>query len=299
MSPERIAEVIAACRADVIALQEVDVGRSRSGGLDQAEEIARLLKMVHHFHPALHLLEERYGDAILTPHPSRLVKADALPGYARRPTLEPRGALWVEIAVGDGSVQVVNTHFGLSGPERLAQAEALLGPDWLGAPHCRGPVVLLGDFNATPWSCAYRRLGRRLTDAGRLAPKRPGPTFPSRFPILRLDHVFVGEGISVERVEAVRMPLARVASDHLPLLAEIRVNAAACQEVEGGSSSEGSSRALRMASARSQGCQASSVPTGSPSRSASTSQATGPCGEATSGQSRAGETISGSSSTAR
>lgn len=220
MSPERIADVIASCEADVIALQEVDVGRPRTGGLDQAEEIARLLEMVHHFHPALHLLEERYGDAILTPHPSRLIRAAALPGYARRPGLEPRGALWIEIDIEGARLQVFNTHFGLSGQERLAQAEALLGPEWIGSPDCRAPVALVGDFNATRWTRAYRRLSRVLTDASRLAPIRAQATFPSRFPVLRLDHIFVSQGIDIRHVEAIRTPLSRLASDHLPLLAE-------------------------------------------------------------------------------
>lgn len=224
VSPERIADVIASCEADVIALQEVDVGRLRTGGLDQAEEIARQLRMVHHFHPALHLLEERYGDAILTPHPSRLIRAAALPGYARRPGLEPRGALWIEISVDGRRLQILNTHFGLSGPERLAQAEALLGPDWLGSAECVEPFVLLGDLNATPWSRAYRRLSTRISDAARLAPGRVGATFPSRWPLLRLDHVFVSSGVSVARLETLRGPLATIASDHLPLLAEIRLD---------------------------------------------------------------------------
>ncbi|MEA1833118.1 endonuclease/exonuclease/phosphatase family protein [Methylobacterium durans] len=222
VSPARIAEVIAACEPDVVALQEVDVGRRRTGGLDQAEEIARLLDMRHHFHPALQVLEERYGDAILTTRPASLVKAGALPGLARRPGLEPRGALWVEVAVGGGRLQILNTHLGLSGRERVAQVEALLGPDWLGGNLARAPFVLVGDLNATPLSRAYRRLAARLTDARRLA-RRParGATFPSRCPVLRLDHVFVSAGVTAERVGVVRGALPRLASDHLPLLAEL------------------------------------------------------------------------------
>ncbi|MDR7035930.1 endonuclease/exonuclease/phosphatase family metal-dependent hydrolase [Methylobacterium sp. BE186] len=222
ISPARIAEVIAACEPDVVALQEVDVGRARTGGLDQAEEIARLLDMRHHFHPALQILEERYGDAILTTRPASLVKAGALPGLARRPGLEPRGALWVEIAVGGGRLQILNTHLGLSGRERLAQVEALLGPDWLGGDRARTPFVLVGDLNATPLSRAYRRLAARLTDVRGLAGGQGrGATFPSRFPVLRLDHVFVSDGVTAERAGVVRGALPRLASDHLPLLTEL------------------------------------------------------------------------------
>ena len=59
LSPERVAEVIAAADPDIVALQEVDVRRARTGGIDQAEVLARELGMQMHFHPALRVLEER------------------------------------------------------------------------------------------------------------------------------------------------------------------------------------------------------------------------------------------------
>ena len=69
---ERVAEVIAAARPDVVALQELDVGRRRTKGVDQAHGLAELLGMRSHFNAALHVEEERYGDAILTALPERL-----------------------------------------------------------------------------------------------------------------------------------------------------------------------------------------------------------------------------------
>lgn len=228
IAPERIAAVIAACEPDIVALQEVDCGRVRTGGLDQAAEIGRMLGMRHHFHPALQTGGELYGDAVLSRLPSRLVRAGPLPGHPRRPYLEARGALWIEAEAGVQRLQVINTHLGLSGRERVIQAEALLGPDWLGSPACRAPLLLVGDLNATPWSRAYRRLTARLTDARHLAADPAGAhraTFPTRWPALRLDHVFVGAGVGVARVAVVRSRLARVASDHLPLLAEIEIGA--------------------------------------------------------------------------
>ena len=90
LSPERIADVIAAYEPDVVALQELDVGRLRSGGVDQAHAIARALGMHVHFHASLRVLEEQYGNAILTHRPSQLVKAEALPGLGEAP--EPRAA---------------------------------------------------------------------------------------------------------------------------------------------------------------------------------------------------------------
>jgi endonuclease/exonuclease/phosphatase family metal-dependent hydrolase len=220
LSPARIAQILAACRPDVVALQELDVRRLRTGGVDQAHAIAAHLGMTAHFHAALRVLEEEYGDAILSALPSRLVRAEALPGPAGR---EPRGALWAAVTLGEDEVQIVNTHLGLGRRERLAQAEALLGPRWLGDPACTGPVALVGDLNAVPGSRVYRRFAARLTDAHRAAPSRTRCTFPSRLPLLRLDHVFVGGGFEVVRVETYRGPGARLASDHLPLVADLRV----------------------------------------------------------------------------
>jgi endonuclease/exonuclease/phosphatase family metal-dependent hydrolase len=229
LSPERIAKVIGAARPDIVALQELDVGRARTGGLDQAEVIARSISMDFHFHPALRVEEERYGDAILTSLPLRLVKAGALPGLSRRPLLEPRGALWVAVDVGGGTeLQVITTHLGLRRGERLAQAEALLGAAWLGHPDCRiKPVVLLGDFNARPRSRTYRRLAAQLRDAQGVPPgQRASATFPARWPLLRIDHIFLGEQVDAVRVEVRRGPLERLASDHLPVVADLVIRAA-------------------------------------------------------------------------
>jgi endonuclease/exonuclease/phosphatase family metal-dependent hydrolase len=228
LAPQRIARVIAHYAPDVVALQELDVGRARTEGMDQAHLIARYLEMDFHFHPAMHIEEERYGDAILTHLPMRLVKAIALPGLPDKPWLEPRGALWVAVELDGIEHQVMNTHLGLLPSERRVQAEALLGPGWLGHPDCRGPVVLCGDFNALPSSPVCRRLRTRLHDAQiELENHRPRRTFSGRFPTARIDHVFVDPATNVLDIEVPDTELARVASDHLPLIAELRFPAGA------------------------------------------------------------------------
>lgn len=219
----RIAAVIAHCRPDIVALQELDVGRARTGGVDQAHAIAHKLGMSFHFHPAMHVEEERYGDAILTEAPLKVIRAAALPGSASIRGLEPRGALWLRIALDGRPVNVINTHFGLVPHEQRAQAAALCGGDWLGHADCRDPVVLVGDFNATARYSAYRALRRRLHDARAMAGGRATPTFPSRFPVLAIDHVFVSDGVEVLGVSAPAGPLMRIASDHLPLVADLRL----------------------------------------------------------------------------
>ena len=228
LSPARIAAVIAEYRPDIVALQELDVRRIRSDSIDQAHEIARELDMRHvYFNAALRVMEEEYGDAVLTMLPSRLVKAGPLPGLSHRPALEPRGALWAAVEVDGVELQVINTHLGLGRAERLAQAEALLGEEWLGHPHCRNPAILLGDFNSLPSGRDYKRRASRLRDAQVIAPAkgRAQATFPSLLPMLRIDHVFVSRGIKVLDARRIGSPLARVASDHLPLLVDFELTA--------------------------------------------------------------------------
>jgi endonuclease/exonuclease/phosphatase family metal-dependent hydrolase len=205
-----------------VALQELDVGRARTGHVDQADAIAAALGMELHFHPALRVFDELYGDAILTTRPAKLVKAGPLPAPLHL-DLEPRGALWISAQLGGRHFEVVNTHLGLRGMERLIQVDALLGPDWIGSALPSSPLMLVGDFNAVPSSRAYRRIAQRLRDAQALASGRPRPTFPSRLPFLRLDHVFVNSCVEVVRVDTIRTREARMASDHLPLLVEFRV----------------------------------------------------------------------------
>jgi endonuclease/exonuclease/phosphatase family metal-dependent hydrolase len=108
--------------------------------------------------------------------------------------------------------------------ERIAQVEALLGPEWLGHRQCRAPVVFCGDLNALPSSPVCSRLKSRLADVQDLAVgHRPRGTFSSRMPNLRIDHVFVSAAVEVTGIEVADSELARVASDHLPLVAQLRV----------------------------------------------------------------------------
>ena len=220
----RIAAVLAQLKPDIVALQELDVGRARTGHVDQAHEIAGRLEMAHHFHAALRVEEEKYGDAILTSFPEKLVKTGPLPGHPRIPQLEPRGALWVEVEIGGRAVQIINTHLGLVPREQQVQAAFLAGASWLDHPHCVGPTILLGDFNATATSVVYRTLTSRLQPARRLARhKQPSSTFPSPLPVLRIDHLFVSPEVHVTDVFAPFEPETRIASDHLPLVMDFEV----------------------------------------------------------------------------
>ncbi len=223
LSHARIAEVIAVYDPDIVALQELDLARMRSGRIDQAGVIAEQLKMRFHFHPALRVKEEMYGDAILSKLPLQLRHAGELPTVNARLAFEPRGALWVTAQCGEHQVQVLNTHLGLSRRERAAQVEALMGPGWLGHADCQQPVVLCGDFNALPRSPVHRAFRQTLRDAALQFQMKRRATFPSRFPLLRLDYLFVSEAVNVLEVQVPRTPLTRLASDHLPVIADLEV----------------------------------------------------------------------------
>jgi endonuclease/exonuclease/phosphatase family metal-dependent hydrolase len=221
----RTAKAIAQMRPDIVALQELDVFRARTDMVDQAHAIAELLGMSFHFHPAFRVEEESYGDAILATFPMRVVKAGALPGSNAVRGLEPRGALWVKIDIGgDIELDVVNTHLGLVPHEQRAQASALVSEAWMADPECTDPAILLGDFNATSRHGAYRRVAQRLRDAQKVHRRRTLKTFPSRFPMIRIDHVFVSRSVVVTGVHTGHGALIKQASDHVPLAVDFRID---------------------------------------------------------------------------
>jgi endonuclease/exonuclease/phosphatase family metal-dependent hydrolase len=226
LSPSRIARVLATASPDIIALQEVDVSHNRSGLVHQAEQVARALNMEMHFHPSFELKEGQYGNAILSRFPMRLRRAGELP-CGDRPC-EPRGALWVEVDVPSGPLQVITTHLGLSSAERARQVDELLGPRWLGHPDCRGPLVFCGDLNAMPGSGVYRSIASRLRDVQTSIDRhRPQRTWFGPFPLTRIDHMFLNGRLQAREIHIPRTRLARVASDHLPMVVDVELQQAA------------------------------------------------------------------------
>ena len=224
----RVAAVIAALSPDIVALQEVDVGRARTGRVDQAHALALRLSMTSQFNATLKVEEELYGDAILTTLPQQLIKSGPLPGYDRIPQLEARGALWVSVAIGEVRLHVINTHLGLVPREQQNQTRALAGEGWLGAPERRDPLMLVGDFNAGRSTLVYRILTAQLADARRAAPTgRSTATFPATFPMLMIDHVFASSGLTITGAWTPSDRLSRVASDHLPLVVDFDVSVTA------------------------------------------------------------------------
>lgn len=217
--PERHARIIGHYHPDIVALQEVDVGKRRSGGEHQAQRIASILDMEYHFHPCTTIEEEHYGIAVISRFPIRLVKAGALPRITDQ---EARGAMWVEIDRDGKPLQIVNTHLSLVPRERLFQAETIMGPKWVGAAKSTGnPVVLCGDFNMMPRSRVYQTVAKGLEDTTETAVNK-GET-RTWMGVAKIDYVFVSNGVEVDRAFTPRTVLTRKASDHTPLVVDLRV----------------------------------------------------------------------------
>lgn len=213
--PERTAAVIGEIGADVIALQEADRRFGERAGLLDLGRLERECGLIpvpvtgetncHGWHGNLLLI--RAGTL-------RDVHQISLPG------VEPRGALVVDVDLTGGPLRIVATHLGLLRRSRGRQAEAILQATYARQDR---PTVLLGDLNE--W-----RLGRRssLHNFGSaFGPLTVAlPSFPSRFPLFALDRILGNPHDLICAIEVHATPLARVASDHLPIKARIDLDCA-------------------------------------------------------------------------
>jgi len=217
VSPERIAGVISVHQPDIVALQEVGCGQMRPTTYDQAAIIAEKLNFKE-----VWIERERCGNAILSRFPMKMIKAGGLHRPRRWHTLARRGALWVEIEAFGTIIQVLNTHLGLTPSSRLNQAKVLVGPEWLGGPDCRPPVILCGDFNTQPGSPIFKLLEGTLTNVEKLkANGQNKNTWPSSHPVLSFDHIFMSGDLTVEVVIVPDDDFVRKASDHLPFFVQL------------------------------------------------------------------------------
>jgi endonuclease/exonuclease/phosphatase family metal-dependent hydrolase len=217
LAPERIAQVIASADVDVVALQELDVCQPRSRGIHQPRWLAEQLKMFVHFTPARECGEGHYGNAILSRFPFSVLSERNL---ARRQG-EPRAVQWLKLSIAGLNVSVMNTHLSVHFRERLLQIEQLLSAEWLAHAERGVPLVICGDLNSSQFSPIYRKLRKDLVDAQRANGRRAMATWPSRLPFVRIDHLFTSSDLRVERCEVRKDSLSMVASDHLPLIAEL------------------------------------------------------------------------------
>jgi endonuclease/exonuclease/phosphatase family metal-dependent hydrolase len=205
----RISTVLKEIDADLIALQEVGYRHDDPAHLLNALSDALAVSVIE----GVTLLDERghYGNAVLTRLPVAAIRRHDISVAGR----EQRGVIDLHLNTQGVALQVMATHLGLRAYERRFQVERLIS---LLDASTAGVKILLGDFNEWfPWSGTLRRLRRTF---GRLPAV---PTFPARSPILALDRIGVQPASVIANVYAYRSPLARSASDHLPLVAELNL----------------------------------------------------------------------------
>lgn len=219
----RIAAVIKAADPDLVALQEVDNKCRRSGGVDQTAELARLTGLHGRFARQIDYDGGEYGQAILSRAPTDAPTVHWLPG---RPTdRERRIAAAVRATVRGADLTFASTHLHHRDPklrtEQAAKLDELFGK--LGR-----PVILAGDFNATPDEEPLKLLSKNWT----VAPAgRPSPTYPAVEPKKQLDYVLALQSGRV-RVAEVTVIEEKLASDHRPVLAVLEVAAAPAEAAD-------------------------------------------------------------------
>ena len=213
--PDRITAVLRAIDADVVALQEV-VGAGPHGG-GHAEEIGAALGMGWAMAPARLLRGHQFGNAVL----SRFPISEHHEHDLSWKTCEARRLQRVDIAVNGSTLHVYNVHLGTAILERRHQAERLA--TIVSDRHVAGPKLVLGDFNEWMRGLATKLLSARLSSVDLRNYMRRRRTYPGVFPVLHLDHIYYAGRVEIVDVALPRTRLALVASDHLPVVADVRV----------------------------------------------------------------------------
>lgn len=206
--PQRILEVLREIDGDIVALQEVE---ALDGGADMLGWLAAEMGFSAVAGTTLVRHDGHYGNGLLTRLPIQHTTLCDLSWRGR----EPRGAIAADVRVSGAVLRVVATHLGLRPAERRDQVTRLIK---LFTDVPRERAVLLGDLNEWfLWGRPLRRLHRYFKATPHVA------TFPSHFPVFALDRVWTHPRSLLRRLAVHRTPLARVASDHLPLVATIAV----------------------------------------------------------------------------
>lgn len=211
----RIARVILSVKPDLVALQEVDQNTKRTGQVDQAAELSRLIKMKSVFGSNIDFQGGHYGNAILSRFPIIQKKNLHLPNVDSG---EQRGVLESVIKVSeDQSIFFLATHLDHRRPdeERLASAKFI---NKMIDSHDSNPAILAGDFNDVPDSPTLKEIGklwvRTNTDIA--------PTIPVEKPIRQIDYILVRPKKRWKVIES-KVLDEKVASDHRAIFAVIEL----------------------------------------------------------------------------
>jgi endonuclease/exonuclease/phosphatase family metal-dependent hydrolase len=202
----RIACVLREIDADLVGIQEIYQ--------PQAETLATELGMDMAMGVTRHRDDRPYGNAVFT----RFGVHDAHPFDLTRPPREPRGGIRLDTVVGERVLHLFNVHFGLKISERAEQVETLVREHVLRR-ELSGLRVVIGDLNEWFPGAVGRTLRRELSGP------RIRRTHPAPLPIFALDRIYWDRELHADGFHVHRSPLARVASDHLPVVARLRLSA--------------------------------------------------------------------------
>lgn len=224
---DRIAEVLKHHNADVVLLQEVDEGAPRSQHLDLARELAELSGYPHwKAGYNVTLRKGRYGNATLSRFPIvRESNIDlTIPNQNLQGSWIRRGCQHTTLALPDDDrhLEVFNLHLGLSARERQRQVGLLVNSPEFRDLGPRVPVVVGGDFN--DWRSLLQPIFLDVFGFGCATQTKGGlsvtPTYPSFSPQGGLDRLYFRGPLRLDAAHRCRLKVSRVASDHLPVIAE-------------------------------------------------------------------------------
>ena len=214
--PRRIVDVLRTIDADVVALQEV-IGAGPAG-TGQAEEIGAALGMGWVMASVRHLRRHLFGNVVLSRYPIMHHSHYELSWR----TCEPRGCQRADLDLGHGrTLHVYNVHLGTAVLERRYQAPRLAA--YVHDHRVTGPKIILGDFNEWMRGLATKTLSSLFDGINIRAHLKRRRTYPGIFPVLHLDHIYYDGDVQVRGVELPRDRKALMASDHLPLVANLRI----------------------------------------------------------------------------
>ncbi|MGE0126593.1 MAG: endonuclease/exonuclease/phosphatase family protein [Blastocatellales bacterium] len=220
LSPARIVDVLKEIDADVVALQEVLCVQGRDSEDDQAHFIARELGFHYCMGHNRALRGGIYGNLVLSRFPLIGSENHDISVTGR----EERGCLRVDVDLGkESKMHIYNVHLGTSFVERRHQARKLISESILSDANIPGPRVMLGDFNEWTRGLVTRLLTGHFQSGDIRLHLRRSRTYPGVLPFMHLDHIYFDETLELERAELHRSRAALVASDHLPIFADLRL----------------------------------------------------------------------------
>ena len=206
----RLADMIAISGADVVALQEVDRGATRSNGVDMAARLSEMSGLTHHYFIKIRDFQGgEYGTAILSRYP--IVESQTL-NFPVQIATQGTSCGWVKLNVEGKAVTVFNTHLSIENEESNTETLCCFGDilkNYLA--NNDGGCLACGDFNTLPAKVAEYIPWMHRAHDGLV-------TFADR----SIDHIIFADPIVVSNARTMDTQVDRV-TDHNMLLVDVTV----------------------------------------------------------------------------